>query len=104
MRRRNERSVADVDGPQSGIHAAGRQITGLEYKLARRDPADRGWEEWTRAASHQVVEVQGIGTVENWVELTNVNLPLVSFRGTYIFADGQVLTSDSTLRFRERTS
>ena len=28
---------------------------------------------------------------------------LVTFRGTYVFAcDGQVLTSDSTLRFRER--
>jgi hypothetical protein len=27
----------------------------------------------------------------------------VSFRGTHVFAsDGQVLTSDSTLRFRER--
>lgn len=29
--------------------------------------------------------------------------PLVTFRWTYVFAaDGQVLTSDSTLRFRER--
>lgn len=30
--------------------------------------------------------------------------PLVTFRWTYVFAeDGEVLTSDSTLRFRERT-
>ncbi|CAM5394107.1 class I SAM-dependent methyltransferase [Streptomyces violaceorubidus] len=29
--------------------------------------------------------------------------PLVTFRWTYVFgADGEVLTSDSTLRFRER--
>ncbi|CAM5415351.1 SAM-dependent methyltransferase OS=Streptomyces violarus OX=67380 GN=FHS41_000677 PE=4 SV=1 [Streptomyces violarus] len=29
--------------------------------------------------------------------------PLVTFRWTYVFAsDGQVLTSESTLRFRER--
>ncbi len=35
--------------------------------------------------------------------MLDVSLPLVTFRGTYVFAsDGQVLTSDSTLRFRER--
>jgi len=37
------------------------------------------------------------------VELTDVSGPLVSFRCTWVFqSDGQVLTSDSTLRFRER--
>lgn len=41
--------------------------------------------------------------VESWVELTDVSGPLVSFRWTWVFgSDGQVLTSDSTLRFRER--
>ena len=41
--------------------------------------------------------------VEQRLEVTDVSLPLVSFRGTYRFlADGQVLTSDSTLRFRDR--
>ncbi|RPK79793.1 hypothetical protein EES46_31820 [Streptomyces sp. ADI98-10] len=35
--------------------------------------------------------------------MTEVAGPLVSFRWTCVFgADGQVLTSDSTLRFRER--
>jgi SAM-dependent methyltransferase len=69
-----------------------------------RDPAFRGWEEWTRDASHRVVEVPGAGPVENWVELTDVSLPLVSFRWTFVFRrDGAVLTSDSTLRFRERS-
>lgn len=44
-----------------------------------------------------------MGEVESWVELTDVSGPLVSFRWTWVFAsDGQVLTSDSTLRFRER--
>ena len=28
--------------------------------------------------------------------------PLVTFRWTFVFPDGDVLTSDSTLRFRER--
>lgn len=35
--------------------------------------------------------------------MTAVNGPLVTFRWTFAFAaDGAVLTSDSTLRFRER--
>ncbi|MFF2012713.1 class I SAM-dependent methyltransferase [Streptomyces sp. NPDC058195] len=68
-----------------------------------RDPARRAWEEWTRERSWCVTEVAGAGSVESWVELVGVELPLVTFRWTYVFAaDGQVLTSDSTLRFRER--
>ena len=39
---------------------------------------------------------------ETWIDLLEVDGPLVSFRGTYVFPDGEVLTSDSTLRFRER--
>lgn len=43
------------------------------------------------------------GAVESWVDLTDVRGPLVSFESTWVFAaDGAVLTSDSTLRFRER--
>jgi SAM-dependent methyltransferase len=68
-----------------------------------RDPARRAWEEWNRERSYRVTDVPGVGAVESWVEVTDVRLPLVTFRWTYVFAvDGQVLTSDSTLRFRER--
>ncbi|MEU9093182.1 class I SAM-dependent methyltransferase [Streptomyces sp. NPDC048428] len=68
-----------------------------------RVPAVRAWEEWTREASYKVTEVPGVGAVESWVEVIEVNGPLVTFRGTCAFAaDGQVLTSESTLRFRER--
>lgn len=50
-----------------------------------------------------MTEVPGTGAVETWVDVTEVAGPLVTFRWTYRFAaDGQVLTSDSTLRFRER--
>lgn len=50
-----------------------------------------------------MTEIPGVGSVENWVQLIDVSWPLVTFRWTYAFAaDGQVLTSDSTLRFRER--
>ncbi|MEU5363029.1 class I SAM-dependent methyltransferase [Streptomyces sp. NPDC005925] len=68
-----------------------------------RNPARRAWEEWNREASHRVTEIPGVGPVESWVRLTGVDGPLVSFRWTYVFAaDGRTLTSDSTLRFRER--
>ncbi|MPY48531.1 class I SAM-dependent methyltransferase [Streptomyces acidicola] len=68
-----------------------------------RDPARRAWETWNREVSHGVMEIPGVGAVETWLELTDVTGPLVTFRATYVFAaDCQVLTSDSTLRFRER--
>ncbi|MGW1187713.1 class I SAM-dependent methyltransferase [Streptomyces sp. NPDC002559] len=68
-----------------------------------RDPARRAWEEWNRRESYRVTDIPGVGEVETWVRLVDVSGPLVTFRWTYAFAaDGQVLTSDSTLRFRER--
>ncbi|WP_425837960.1 class I SAM-dependent methyltransferase [Streptomyces fractus] len=68
-----------------------------------RDPARRAWERWTRDHTHQVTDVPGVGPVEKWVQLTDVDGPLVTFRQTYVFvADGRTLTSDSTLRFRDR--
>jgi hypothetical protein len=43
------------------------------------------------------------GAVQTWVELADVNPPFVSFHWQFVFeADGAVLTSDSTLRFRGR--
>ena len=61
------------------------------------------WQQWNRSASYRITEIQGVGAVESWVELTDVSRPLVGLRWTWVFAsDGQVLTSDSTLRFRER--
>jgi SAM-dependent methyltransferase len=93
--------AVDWNATLSGVHAALRPGGHLVFET--RDPAFRGWEEWNRAASYRVAEVEGVGTVEHWVELTDVSMPLVSFRSTWVFAsDGQVLTSDSTLRFRER--
>jgi SAM-dependent methyltransferase len=67
-----------------------------------RDPARRAWTTWTRETTHRTVATRS-GTVEHWDDLTGIDGPLVSFRGTWIFhADGAVLTSRSTLRFRER--
>lgn len=67
-----------------------------------RDPSYRGWEEWTRERSIGVRDTAA-GLVEHWVELTDVRMPLVSFRHTFRFIDaGDTVTSDSTLRFRDR--
>ncbi|WP_404195588.1 class I SAM-dependent methyltransferase [Streptomyces tauricus] len=73
------------------------------FVFETRDPARRAWEEWNREASYGVTEIPGVGAVESWTELTGIDGQLVSFRQTYVFAaDGQKLTSESTLRFRER--
>jgi len=97
---------AIVDGPEwegtlGGVHAALRPGGYLVFET--RDPACHAWEDWNRAASYRAAEIPGVGNVESWVELTDVDGALVSFRSTFVFAsDGQVLTSDSTLRFRGR--
>jgi len=92
---------ADWDATLRGAYAVLRPGGHLVFET--RDPAFRGWEEWNRDASYSVTDIPGVGAVESWVELTDVSEPLVSFRWTLVFAsDGQVLTSDSTLRFRER--
>ena len=48
-------------------------------------------------------DVPGAGAVESWAEVTDIRGDLVSFRSIFVFeADGAVLTSESTLRFRRR--
>ena len=92
---------SDWEGTLRGTHAALRPGGHLVFET--RDPAFRSWEGWTAAASYSATEIPRVGTVESWVDLTDVNWPLVSFRSTFVFAsDGEALTSDSTLRFRER--
>lgn len=92
---------ADWDALLRQTHGALRP--GGRFVFETRDPARRAWEHWTKAESLRKVEIDGVGLIETWVELTAVQLPLISFRHTWVFeADGAVLTSDSTLRFRDR--
>jgi SAM-dependent methyltransferase len=91
----------DWEGTLRGVYDALRPGGHLVFET--RVPAYRAWREWNRAASHSTTNIAGAGEVESWVDVTDVSGPLVTFRGTWVFAsDGQVLTSDSTLRFRER--
>lgn len=64
-----------------------------------RRPERRGWQEWTRDQSETVTEVPGHGSIRHWVQVTGVDLPLVTFDAVRVFGD-QTLTSTSTLRFR----
>ena len=83
-------------GTRSALHA------GCLLVFETRDPLYRGWEAWTPEASRSVRNTAA-GQIENWVSLTNVNLPFVSFLHTFRFINsGAVVTSESTLRFRDR--
>ena len=68
-----------------------------------RDPAAKAWLEWNRERSYQRTVVAGVGAVQTFGDVLDVSGELVSFRSTFVFeADGAVLTSTSTLRFRHR--
>ncbi|MFD7022076.1 class I SAM-dependent DNA methyltransferase [Promicromonospora sukumoe] len=72
-----------------------------------RVPARQAWLRWTREHWSARRTIPGVGEVETWTELLEVALPLVTFQHSYRFPpgllpDGDVVTSVSTLRFRER--
>jgi SAM-dependent methyltransferase len=83
------------------VHAALRPGGYLVFETRR--PERRVWEEWAAVTEAVILDIPGSGPVERHREVTNVSLPLVSLRDTYKFlADGAVVTSDSTRRFRSR--
>jgi SAM-dependent methyltransferase len=83
------------------IHAALRPGGYLVFETRR--PQRRVWEDWAADAAPVILDIPGSGSVERRLEVTGVSLPLVSYRWTYRFlADGTVITSDSTRRFRSR--
>jgi SAM-dependent methyltransferase len=95
--------LADEDWARAlqGIHAALGPHGHLVFETRR--PERRAWEEWAADDAPVILDIPGSGPVERSLEVTDVSLPFVSFRFTYRFlADGAVVTSDSTLRFRSR--
>lgn len=90
----------DWAGVLAAAHRALRPGGALVFETRR--PAAQGWTAWTRKRTERRVDIPGVGVVHTWTELVEVALPLLSFRVTYIFeSDGAVLTSESTLRFRD---
>ncbi|MBV9599349.1 MAG: class I SAM-dependent methyltransferase [Chloroflexi bacterium] len=93
-------AASDWDATLRRVHDALRARGHLVFES--RDPAYKAWRVWNRSASYRATNIEGLGTVEHWLDLIDLRLPIVSFRGTWVFPDGEVLTSHSTLRFRER--
>lgn len=92
---------ADWDVALRGIRGALRPGGHLVFET--RDPARRAWEGWTREATEGLTQVDGVGPVRSWTEVTAVDGPLITYRTTLVVErDGEVATAAETLRFRER--
>lgn len=88
--------IATLVGIREALVSEGRLV------FETRDPARRVWEEWRRDWTPERIELDGVGTVESWAEVTRVEGPFVTFDGAVTFPDGTVVPTSSTLRFRER--
>jgi len=104
----NVAQVFTTDAEWAGALAAAHDALrpGGVLVFETRIPARQAWLGWTRERSARR-DIPGVGEVEMWNDLLEVALPLVTFRQSYRFPpgvlpDGDVVTSDSTLRFRER--
>jgi SAM-dependent methyltransferase len=100
----NVAQVFVTDAAWSDALASARNALRLGGTLVfeTRVPARGAWERWTREHSYSRIEVPGIGLVEDWVQLDDVALPLVTFTSMTVLPDGSELDVVSTLRFRER--
>jgi ubiquinone/menaquinone biosynthesis C-methylase UbiE len=101
----NVAQVFITDDQWAAVLATARRVLGSAGVLVfeTRDPTRKSWQGWTRQRTERRVQIPGVGAVRTWTELTQIALPLVSFRATFVFeADGSVLTSESTLRFWQR--
>jgi SAM-dependent methyltransferase len=82
------------------IHAALRP--GGYCAFESRNPAARGWEQWTRAITYSAFDTP-YGPMATWVQLTDVQGSRVCFEGHNVFTDtGEVVIVESELRFRSR--
>jgi SAM-dependent methyltransferase len=94
---------ADWNATLAAVHGALRPGGRLIFET--RDPARRAWEDWTEERTRATTDIPGVGRVTDWVQVTDVadDGELVTFESPNIFeADGTVITSRSTLRFRSR--
>lgn len=94
---RDEEWIANLRAIQTCLRPGG------YLAFESRVPSDRGWERWAKELTHQVVEVEGEGPVEDWVQVTKVDGEFVTFESPTIFrADGECIDCTFTLRFRSK--
>ena len=95
--------LSDTDWSIALRHIKRSMLAGGHLIFETRNSERKAWTEWNRKNTFTTKNIPGIGKVDGWCEVLNVSADLVRFRWTYVFEnDGAVLTSDSTLRFRER--
>ena len=95
--------LADADWSATLASIRSALKSGGHLLFETREPSRRGWTEWTRRQTFQRVEIDGVGAVQSWEEVTDVNPPFVTFDSYRLFeADGAQYVSPSTLRFRDR--
>jgi SAM-dependent methyltransferase len=84
----------------AAIHSALRPGGYLAFES--RNPHDRAWERWNRAATFAQFDSPN-GPMESWLELVQVGEDRVSFAGHNVFlSTGEVVVAQSELRFRSR--
>lgn len=89
--------LATLSACRAALRPGGRLV------FESRDPARRAWEEWTEEGTRATTDIPGLGRVTDWVQVTDVDGEFVTFESPNVFeADGTVITSRSTLRFRSR--
>ena len=89
--------LATLAAAHAALRLGGRLI------FESRDPARRAWEGWTEERTRSTTDILGVGRVTDWVQVTEVDGELVTFESPNVFeADGTLITSRSTLRFRPR--
>ncbi len=75
-------------------------VPGGRLAFDTRDPQARAWERWVPEDSRRDVRLASGRTVHIWTAVDDVAGETVTFTRRYRFADGEELSSASTLRFR----
>lgn len=95
--------LTDAEWLQTLRHVHAALKPGGHIVFETRDPARQAWQGWNPDDSRTAAEADGVGQVESFHELIEVNADLVTFRTSVtVTATGESLASDSTLRFRTR--